>query len=264
MPILYSAILPHSPILLPTIGKDVANAVSATTQSISKIAEKLSEFAIDTVIIITNPDTTSSTDTLTIQTGELFKALFEEFGDFVTHEEIKCDTPLALAIKKGLEEKGIPVQFNSSENLDYSASVPLILLNAVALKTIIIQPPDCAHKLLMTYGEALQKIVQESDKRIALIASGDLSHSLTADAPLGLRLEATVVDQDIIELFRSRRIPIRKINSFQKEAARYTGVCGLNAFVLLAGILAHMNFKPYFHSYEGPLGVGYCVISYSF
>ncbi|MEK7648386.1 MAG: class III extradiol dioxygenase subunit B-like domain-containing protein [Patescibacteria group bacterium] len=264
MPIVYSAILPHSPILLPTIGKDVADKVSVTSQSFAKVAVELSECTIDTILVITNPDSKGISDTFTIQTGEIVKATFEEFGDFVTQKEIKCDTVLALAIKRGLEEQHILSQFNSDEKLDYSASVPLILLNALGTKIVVIQPPDCSFKTLMTYGEVLQKIIQQSDKRIAVIASGDLSHALTADAPLGLRLEATVVDQDIITLFRSRRMPVRKITSFQKDAALHAGVCGLNAFVLLGGMLHHMNFKPHFQSYEGPLGVGYYIISYTF
>lgn len=264
MPILYSAIVPHSPILMPSIGKTVADRLSVTLKSMESVAATLSELQTDTIVLVTNPDSKSASETLAIQTCELYKATFEEFGDFATNAEIKCDTVLGLNIKKGFEEQGIPVTFNSNEKLDYSASVPLMLLQTNTVRLIVIQPPDVPLKKLMEYGATLQHILQESDKRIAVIASGDLSHSLTEDAPLGLKLEGTIVDQDIVTIFRSRKFPIRKIQSFSKDAALNTGVCGLHAFVLLAGILHHMNFKTRFHSYEGPLGVGYCVISYTF
>lgn len=264
MPIIAGAIVPHSPILIPSIGKRVANQISRTAKSISTIADSLEKLSLDTMIILTTPDSTKAPHMLTIQQRELYKVSFEEFGDFITQSDVKCDTVLGLSLKKGLEEKGFPVTFASQEKLDYSASVPLVLLRALNTKVIVVQPPDISLASLMKYGAAIQHTLQESDKRIAVIASGDLSHSLTETAPLGLKMEGTVIDQDIISLLRSRRFPIRKIRSFSKEAAFRTGVCGLDAFVLLVGILHHMNIGAHFHSYEGPLGVGYCVISYAF
>ena len=264
MPIIASAIIPHSPILLPSIGTHVADKLTCTLQSMRDIGRILTDLSIETIVLLTNPDMRQNSDTLQINTCETYVASFEEFGDFATRSEIKCDTVLGLHIKKGFEEQGIPATFASQEKLDYSASIPLSLLELQNIKLIVIQPPDHSMKALMRYGTALHHRVQQSDKRIAVLASGDLSHSLTESAPLGLKLEGTVLDQDIIALFRSRRLPIRKIQSFSKEAAIRTGICGLNAFAMLAGILHHMNFKMRFHSYEGPLGVGYFVISYTF
>lgn len=264
MPIISAAIIPHSPILLPSIGKNVADKVSTTLNSIGDVSTHLAELGADTILIITNPDSKKPSDTLVIHTSEQYVATFEEFGDFATTLEMKCDTVLGLAIKRGFEERSVPVTFITQEKIDYSASVPMVLLKPTNTKILIIQPPEAPLKKLMEYGEILQTILQQSDKRIVVVSSGDLSHSLTPDAPLGLKLEGTVVDQDIITLFRSRKLPVRKIQSFSKEAALRSGVCGLNAFVMLAGVLRHMSFKTCFHSYEGPLGVGYCVISYTF
>lgn len=263
MPIVSCAIVPHSPVLLPTIGKTIADKLSATIASFDAIAAQLRAHSIETIVLITNPDTKKNYDTLTIHTSDTYAATFEEFGDFVTRADIKCDTVLALSLKKGLDESSVASTYASQEKLDYSASIPLLLLKAIDMKLVVIQPPNAPYKALMEQGAILQRIMQESDKRIAVIASGDLSHSLTQNAPLGLKLEGTVVDQDIITLFRSRRLPVRKISSFSKEAAERTGVCGMNAFSMLAGIIHRMHCKTQFHSYEGPLGVGYCVISYT-
>ena len=264
MPIIYGAIVPHSPVLLSTIGKQITDQLANTLQSMESIACALSALQADTIVLLTNPDSKRTTDTLIVQTSDLYRATFETFGDFATNYEIKCDTVLGLHIKKGFEEDAIPVSFQSEEKLDYSASVPLILLRATRVKLVVVQPPDLPNKQLMEYGATLQHILQKSDKRIAVIASGDLSHSLTEKSPLGLNLEGTIIDQDIIALFRSRKLHVRKIYSFPKEAAVQAGVCGLNAFVVLAGILHHMNFKAHFYTYEGPLGVGHCVIAYTF
>lgn len=264
MPIVSCAIVPHSPILLPTIGKTVADKFAATTTSFDALSDSMHNLAIETIVLITNPDATKNTDILTIHASDTYAATFEEFGDFVTRADIKCDTVLALSLKKGFDEVSLPCAFASQEKLDYSASVPLLLLKISDVKLIVIQPPEAPYKILMEQGAALQRILQESDKRIVVIASGDLSHSLTENAPLGLKLEGTVVDQDIVALFRSRKIPVKKIWSFSKEAAERNGVCGMNAFATLAGILNRMHCKTRFHSYEGPLGVGYCIISYIF
>lgn len=263
MPIVSCAIVPHSPILLSTIGKTISDKVSTTLASFNAIATDLHTASIETVVVITNPDTKKNSDILTIHASDTYAATFEEFGDFTTHADIKCDTVLSLSLKKGLDESSIASVYASQEKLDYSASVPLLLLKATDMKLVVIQPPDAPYKTLMEQGAAIQRILQESDKRIAVIASGDLSHSLNQNAPLGFKIEGTVVDQDIIALFRSRRLPVRKISSFSKEAAGRTGVCGMNAFAVLTGIVHHMHCKTRFYSYEGPLGVGYCIISYT-
>lgn len=264
MPIVYSALIPHQPILVSTIGNAALEQAPLTRDGIMKARTLFHESRAETVIVITTPDTSAANERVIIQAPAQYRGTLETFGDFTTELAIPCDTVLAMQLKKDLEDSSLSVSFNSEEAMDYSASVPLSLLEYPTIKCIIVQPPACNMKKLIEFGERMQATLQRCEKRIACIASGDLAHCLTVSSPQKMRLEGTVIDQNIVLMFASRRLSVRKLAAFPRDAARDCGVCGLDAFTVLAGIIHHMNYRTRFHSYEGSLGVGLLIVSYLF
>ncbi|MCX6760880.1 MAG: class III extradiol dioxygenase subunit B-like domain-containing protein [Candidatus Nealsonbacteria bacterium] len=109
-------------------------------------------------------------------------------------------------------------------------------------------------------GELLSAKIK---KRIALIASGDLSHRLKEDGPYGFNSDGPKFDEKLRELLKKKDIEtILKLEEMYPEAAE----CGLRSFVFLLGILegSKIKYNAEILSYEGPFGVGYLVAKFNF
>ena len=103
--------------------------------------------------------------------------------------------------------------------------------------------------------------IQNQKSKIAVIASGDLSHCLKEDGPYGFHLEGPKFDKELIESLKKKDVEnILKLDNKYPEA----GECGLRSFCFLLGILEEsgINYKPEILSYEGPFGVGYLVANF--
>jgi aromatic ring-opening dioxygenase LigB subunit len=102
---------------------------------------------------------------------------------------------------------------------------------------------------------------QIQNPKIALIASGDLSHCLKEDGPYGFQPDGPKFDKALIEALKKKDIEtILKLDEMYPEA----GECGLRSFCFMLGILeaSGINYQPEILSYEGPFGVGYLVANF--
>jgi aromatic ring-opening dioxygenase LigB subunit len=103
--------------------------------------------------------------------------------------------------------------------------------------------------------------VLNAKSKIALIASGDMSHCLKEDGPYGFQPDGPKFDKTLIESLKKKGIKtILKLDDMFPEA----GECGLRSFCFLLGILEEsgMDYQPEILSYEGPFGVGYLVADF--
>lgn len=94
--------------------------------------------------------------------------------------------------------------------------------------------------------------------KIAVIASGDLSHRLKIDGPYGLHPDGSNFDRSLIEGLRNKDIDnILKLGDMFPKA----GECGLRSICFALGILdaARIKWQTNILSYEAPFGVGYLV-----
>ena len=264
MPLLYSAIVPHSPILLPSIGKEYTEQLKATISGLETINAHLRELEIDTIVLIASEgDSTprGGEETFFIHAPEQYKADFIEFGDLRTKLEFNTDHFLADQIKRELLNAGLSVQYHSTEKLGYDSAVPLsYLVKGIEAKVVLIHPSGASAKQQFLFGKELQKSLQESPRHIALIASGELSHRLTPESPAGYWKDALSFDQQLIKMLKEKRY--RKILNLKPEVLIEAQACGLSAFLVLLGAIEHINFTAHQISYEGPLGIGHLVTEY--
>jgi aromatic ring-opening dioxygenase LigB subunit len=98
-------------------------------------------------------------------------------------------------------------------------------------------------------------------KRLAWIASGDMSHRLKEDGPYGLHPSGPKFDKKFIELLK--RKDVQGILNLPERLIEEAGECGLRSFSMLLGALeaSKVNWKPEVLSYEGPFGVGYLAVN---
>ncbi len=106
-----------------------------------------------------------------------------------------------------------------------------------------------------------QTTIYNSKSKVALIASGDLSHCLKEDGPYGFNPQGPKFDETLIKSLKEKDInTILNLDNAFPEASD----CGLRSFCFLLGILeaSGIKWQPEILSYEGPFGVGYLVVNF--
>lgn len=264
MSIVHACIAPHSPVLMPLIGKEHYERLSETTRSLATVNTRLKELKPDTIVVLAPHASAHEKTGLSIHVPEKYSARYEQFGDMATHQDFFPDTVLADQVKDALLTSKIHATYTSDKELEYSAGIPLFhLTKGVTAKLLVIHPGE--HTLLKDckdVGVVLQKCFQESEKRIAIIASGDLSHCLTEGAPGGYIPAAMQFDKDIVGFLKAQRI--KQMVKIEPTIIDQFGACGISVYTILLSILDTMTCSPSFLSYEAPLGVGHIVIEYLF
>lgn len=264
MPLVYSAIVPHSPVLMPTIGKDHLEKLADTTTALTTIAEHLRTLAPETLVMIAPQGDTAQTDddTYYLHVPEIYCADFKEFGDLATTREYPSDHVLADHIKRELLEAGFEVKYLSHPRIEYDVSVPLYYLTkGLNTKVVVIYPSGGSAKTHLAFGKELQKVLQESPKHSALIASGELAHTHHEDSPAGYWHAAPTFDAQMVKILRERQY--RKLANTKPEDIAQSKTCGLPSFLVLMGALERMHATSTLLSYEHPLGIGHVVIEYT-
>lgn len=260
MPIVFSAIVPHPPILIPAIGKENINRLKATVDSYAKLEEDLYASQADTIIII-SPHGRLQAEAFTINLSPEFKGNFEDFGDLTTKFSLKGDVALAHRIKEKFETK-VPLQLISEPKLDHGAAVPLYLLTGHLAKIKIIPLYYSGLDLTAHYnfGQTIKSKLLNSSERIAIIASGDLSHRLSENAPAGFSPKGKKFDKKLIDCLLKKQT--EEIIRFKPELIAEAGECGLKSIMILLGVLDELKYEPQPLSYESPFGVGYLVMNF--
>ncbi|PLX20972.1 AmmeMemoRadiSam system protein B [Candidatus Parcubacteria bacterium] len=260
MSIVFSAISPHSPILVQSIGKENTNRLSATLNSIKKLESSLIESKPDTIFII-SPHGSVQNNSFTMNLSPKFTGTFEEFGDHSTTLKYKGDFGLAYKIRERLETKA-PLQLMSNEKLDYGSLVPISLLTQKLpnLKIIPIYYSGLSHQEHFDFGVLLQRELIYNNERIAVVASGDLSHSLSKDSPAPYSSKGKKFDAKLIEYLKKNDID--SILKMKETLIKEANECGLKSILILQGILSKIKHDPKMLSYEHPFGVGYLVMNF--
>lgn len=256
-------ILPHSPILIPNIGKKNSAILKKTAESFNKIKAEIIEKEIDTIVII-SPHRKNLPD-ICINNHFEYKISFEEFGDYFSKTKLYGDLELSYNLKEELEPDFWPI-LKAERNPDYGVNIPLYLLltknNRVIKefkgKIIIINTsPEKDLNYHFSFGEKLKNKLEEIDNNVAIIASAELSHCLTINAPGGFYHKAVLFDEKTIESLKKGPEGANDILSSDPKIASEAKECGLRPISLLLGIISGFQYKAETMSYQKELGVGY-------
>lgn len=257
----FAAFTPHPPVLIPAIGKENTKRLQKTTEALESLEKNLFESKPDTIVII-SPHGALLPDAFSINMNPTYESNLQEFGDFSTKLEFKADTTLAFRIKELMEDKNIPLVMTSDGSLDHGTVLPLYFLTK-RLPLCTILPVGYSMLDLKThfnFGDFLKEVFLNEEKRIAVIASGDLSHRLTKDTPAGYSPRGEEFDKKLVELIANKNMA--GILGLDEALIEEAGECGLRSLVILLGLLERMNYNPEILSYEGPFGVGYLVANF--
>lgn len=263
MPIVGAFIVPHPPIIIHDIGRGQENKTQKTLDAYEEVAKRVEQLQPDT-IVVTTPHSIIYSDYIHLSPGRRAEGSFKDFGVSNVKMAVDYDEELVQAIISIAEEKGISAgtKGERSKLLDHGTMVPLYFINQHYTKYKLVRIALSGLSLLTHYefGRCIAKAVEQSDKRVVLIASGDLSHKLKEDGPYGLSREGPIFDEEITEAMAIG--DFLKFLSFDENFCDAAAECGLRSFIIMSGALDGKSLKSELLSYEGPFGVGYAVAAY--
>jgi MEMO1 family protein len=251
----FASICPHPPIIVPTIGNPSdLKQVSKTIESMNSLAQKLKTSEAETLLII-SPHGPLDFNQFTIIDSPLLLGHFYNFGDFKTELIFKNDLEKIKLIEKECSLKDIPLRKIKEKELDHGSLVPLYFLSQKApkIKVIPIGYSDMSTKEHFQFGKSIKEALRK--EKVAVVASGDLSHILSKESPAGYSKRGKEFDEKLISFLEEKNIEeILNMDSILIEEA---GQCAYNSIIILLGILNETEWKPEILSYQDPFGVGY-------
>ncbi len=263
MSVVFAGFVPHPPILVPEVGGNESEKVNTTAQALKKLGQELRAAKPDFIVFV-SPHGPIHPDTFLVNCADHFVCNLKAFGDHKTSIELLGQPIFCSQLIEKANLNKIPLQHIEVNEIDHGITVPLYYLIEGIENIPAIIPISYSLNNLQThfdFGRLIYDVCKGSDKRFALIASGDLSHRLTVDAPAGYSAKGQIFDDKLLELINKK--DVSKIMSFDPELVDEAGECGYRSLIILLGFLDQTEYTPKVLSYEGPFGVGYAVINFT-
>ncbi len=256
-PVVVAALLPHAPIICPAVAGPRAEAVAATTAACAEAGREVVAAAPD-VVVTTAPHGARHPTDLTLHTADRLAGDLGRFGA----PEVRVDLPGAVELAEGIIEAGIAgmvVRPLDSGGLEYSTVVPLSFLCRAGWRgpTLVVGLPYPGEGDPAAIGAAVAAAAGRLGLHIGVIASGDMSHRLTADAPAGFDPDGARFDAKVTALLRAH--DFQALRHLDPDLLARAGEDCLDSLLFAAGCLGFEAHAPRLLSYEGPFGVGYGV-----
>ena len=260
MPLIEAYMVPHPPLAVAEVGRGDEKAIQATLNAFDKVAERIAEIRPDT-IILTSPHATMYADYFHISPGEGARGDLGSFRAPQVTFDIKYDRELVRQIEDAADRVGIPAGCDGEidPRLDHGTMVPLYFVNKryTDYKLVRIGLSGLSLEAHLSLGRAIDSVISRSEKKIVIIASGDLSHCQKKDGPYGFRPEGPKYDSLLMDTIK--RGALNELVHFDENLLERSQECGHRSFVILSGILYSHEVTSEVLSHEATFGVGYGV-----
>lgn len=263
--ITYAALAPHPPLLIPDIGGSRLKEVSLTVEGMKRLAEEVAKTSPDCLVFFT-PHGNVFGDCISVL-GE--RQLYGDLASFGSSFKTQAANDLALLQKTAQEclnkdialvilDRDIAKKNRLNPDLDHGILVPYYYLMEAGLKDIpvlAISIGFLSDLELYQFGRTIQKAADQVGRRVAVIASGDMSHRLKDEGPYDFHPDGPVFDRTIEGLLAAA--DFNRLFQLSDRLKTNAGECGFRSILIMAGCLDGMDVCPQVFSYEGPFGVGY-------
>jgi MEMO1 family protein len=263
-------IFPHPPIIIPQVGKgSEANAIK-TIKAVEKASEMIKADS-PTTVIVTSPHAPVFQDYIYISDSHILSGNLDRFSPDSMDLRFSNNTEITESIARYALEEGIPCgglhegtmkKFNISRELDHGAYIPLYFISRVYsdFKLVHISTSFLTLMELYRFGMCIDKAVRQTDEQVVFVASGDLSHRVTGDAPYGYSPRGSEFDNLLVKSLKE--LDTERLLNIDGELCESAGECGLRSFIIMLGALDGYVYEPEIYSYEAPYGVGYAVAGF--
>lgn len=263
--ITYAALSPHPPLIIPEIGQQRLHQVQSTVNGLRRLAKELADTEPETVIFLT-PHGNVFADALSSLGQPQLKGDMKAFGakqrwsadnDLVllreiAHQSAQANLPFVIIDEETAREHRL------NPDLDHGILVPLYYLQEAGLtdvKIIAISVAYLSTLELYQFGHVLKQAADKVGRKVAILASGDMSHRLKSDGPYEYHPDGPTFDQAVRELLGAG--DAQGILDLPESLCNNAGECGYRSILIMLGSLDGSNYEPAVFSYEGPFGVGY-------
>ncbi|HYP28167.1 MAG TPA: AmmeMemoRadiSam system protein B [Blastocatellia bacterium] len=257
--IVFAGIAPHPPLLVPEVGGSRIGRVADSQHALREFSRMLVDSSPDTVVMI-SPHSPLDPHAFTARSTPELYGSFEIFSAPQVRLSFENDLAMLEAVENSARAADLPFKFLRRDyQLDHGALVPLYYLHEAGWggPVAVIGFTDLSVRQHVAFGRAIREAALASDRRVAVVASGDLSHRLIIGGPYEFEPTAHLFDEQVVEAISGGNPDA--IAVIDPELRRRAGECGYRSILIALGCVEHEAASPRVLSYEGPFGVGYMV-----
>lgn len=264
-----AGLFPHPPIMIPEIGgrelKKIEKTVTAEQKAMDLIVSRNPETAV-----VISPHNICYVGGPAIFEAETLSGSMAYFG----HPELKMTLTMDQELTKAIEASAESTfhlihvdekkarQSGKTLQVDWGTFTPMYYLLKAGFKgkVVLLSPSFSSWETNEILGSIVERAAARLGRRVAIIASGDLSHKLTPDSPNGYTPKGKIFDEKVMDALKRRdKAPLLSMSdAFIDEIA----MCGLPSVYFLFGILGNKKADMPVFTHEGPFGVGYGIALY--
>ena len=244
--------------MVPEVGRESISGVVDSIDAMAELTRRLIDSGAESVVLI-SPHAPLEVDSFVAYEGPEVYADFSRFQAPETGFTVPVDEELLAAIKKVAASENYEVSTLPGHDLDHGTAVPLYFLleNGWQGKVVTLGYSFLSNEDHVRFGSCIKRAVDQVGRRVAFIASGDLSHRLKPQAPAGFNPDAHVFDQQVVEALRANAP--QKIVNIDFNLRKLAGECGYRSMLVAIGVSADLPLSCEVLNYEAPFGVGYLV-----
>jgi AmmeMemoRadiSam system protein A/AmmeMemoRadiSam system protein B len=256
--LVFSGIAPHPPIMVPEVGRESIAGVMNSIDAMAELTKRLIESGSESVVLI-SPHAPLEADSFVAYEGPEVYGDFSNFNAPDTRFAVRVDEELLSAIKRTAAAKNYDVSILPEHDLDHGIAVPLyfLLQNGWRGKVVTLGYSFLSNEDHLRFGSCIKEAVDQVGRRVAFIASGDLSHRLKPQAPAGYNPNAHIFDEEVVDALRSNAP--QQIVRIDHNLRRLAGECGYRSMLVAIGASSDLPWSCEVLNYEAPFGVGYLV-----
>ncbi len=261
MSILATFMVPHPPLIMNEVGRGEEKKILTTTKSYQQVAKEIKELNPET-IIISSPHTSYYSDYFHISSGETLKGNMGMFGAPQVSFNEENDLELIKEIERLASIERFPAGRTENVPLDHGTMVPLYFIRKELPKTKIVVVGLSTLPLINNYkfGMIIKNAVNNLNRKVVFVASGDLSHKLQDYGPYGFAKEGPEYDKKIMNTMSNANF--NELLEYDEGFLDKAAECGHRSFTIMAGALDGINVKPTYLSHEDITGVGYGICTF--
>ena len=256
--LVFAGIAPHPPIMVPEVGREAIAEVRKSIEGMADLTQRIIDCEVETIILISPHAPLEAAAFIAYDGPQLFGD-FAKFRAPTATAHAELDDELLNEITNAAATENLIVMRIRGQDLDHGTAVPLYFLqhNGWNGKVVALGYSFLSNEDHLRFGKCIRSAIAKAGRRVAFVASGDLSHRLRPDAPAGYNPHAHLFDDEVVEAIRSGA-PDQIVN-IDQDLRREAGECGYRSMLVALGVIQNGSTSTEVISYEAPFGVGYLV-----
>jgi len=244
--------------MVPEVGRESSVDVQKSISAMAELTARVISSKAETVVII-SPHGPLEANAFIAYAGPQIYGDFANFRAPTATVHAELDEDLLNEITSTAAEQHLVVMKIDGFDLDHGTAVPLYFLqrNGWTGRVIALGYSFLSIEDHVRFGNCVRTAIEKLGRRVAFIASCDLSHRLKRGAPAGYNPDAHLFDEEVVDAIRS--CATNRIVDIDQDLRRTAGECGYRSMLVAIGATRDLDSNCEVISYEAPFGVGYLV-----